>query len=277
MPSRRVLIALVLLAFALVLALALLDARHDSDPRGAARSSAAELGAQAVETELERGGVAEREIPPASAQTTAPQAAAGGDRARVARLRARCVDEAGRALAGIRCVDVNTQVLRAESARDGRIDVELALSAADETRFAIGLLADFRRPVFADRGVRLGEVWDLGDVVLLPAGRIRGRVVDARALPVSGAWITSTRTSFARWRETYEDDSITAVTGADGVFLLEGAPVGALRVAARAPRHALVAVEPIDVAPGLETGGVEIVLGEALAADDAFDVCVLDP
>jgi protocatechuate 3,4-dioxygenase beta subunit len=114
-------------------------------------------------------------------------------------------------------------------------------------------------------------------VVLRPAGRLRGRVVDARGRPIEGARVMAypdDRPVLSAERMLARQQRPSwAVSGADGRFLIEDVEPGTLRVAAEAESFQQASLSGLELAAGgereieivLETGAV--VEGRVTTAD----------
>jgi hypothetical protein len=124
----------------------------------------------------------------------------------------------------------------------------------------------------------------LGDLVLRPGGSVSGRVVDAAGAPVAGAWVgvedTDAAAAPVEDRRMWERESLVvgvpALSDGTGAFLLEGAPVGALRLWAGKERHRAGRSGLVEVRAGAEESGVEIRI-EAERAEDRIEGRVLAP
>jgi hypothetical protein len=151
---------------------------------------------------------------------------------KVARVRGRCVDAAAAPLAGVGITGPGVGDGR-RSAADGTFELEVDL---------FGGLRQTCDLVFARSGLgtrRLQallrpEGWhDLGDVVLLPAGRVSGRIVDAHGRALGGAKVAVEEgldvAGGSRFTGPYETIA-SGVAAENGFFLLEEVPAGAVRV-----------------------------------------------
>ena len=193
-------------------------------------------------------------------------------------VRAHCIDDSGRPIEGVELQGDGAHTL-AKSGPDGRVEGALKLWRADGgemwivLREAFHVKRDFTRVLLPD------AVCDLGDVVLAPAGRIEGRVVDERGQAVAKAAVWSGRLAFAEWASSQEPDSVWAASADDGSFVLEGVPVGATRLAARADGYAPAERAPLELSAGQELRGIEIALTQHKQSDDdaGFVVRVFTP
>lgn len=157
---------------------------------------------------------------------SAPKAAQGDEHAT---LRARFVDAKGEAIEGVRVRVVAAQVdgfrrehavLRAippaRSDADGRAVLPMRAASAvlalvpPKMRPAEGeawtLFAEATSPRHATRELQFSVankgVADIGEVVLAPAGRVRGRVVDSAGRPVGGVEVRASLPPFPRYFES---------------------------------------------------------------------------
>lgn len=132
--------------------------------------------------------------------------------------------------------------------------------------------------------VEAGSAVDLGDVLLEPGGDVSGRVTDAAGTPLEGVEVCSSKleapqSELERRRRfplsTY--DVAATLTSSDGSFVLEGASVGFVRLAAGNLDGWLTTFSaPIEVREGFVSEGVELVL-EPADERDLIEGTVLDP
>ena len=117
---------------------------------------------------------------------------------------------------------------------------------------------------------------ELGDILMLSAGAIEGRVVTADGLPAEGAWVTLDRNGEALNRRDYHQSRCqytarlrgSAIrTDASGRFRLDGVEVGQVFVWAGREGDLATRTQPIEVRGEMISDGVEIVLGEKASED----------
>ena len=127
------------------------------------------------------------------------------------------------------------------------------------------------------------ETTHLGDIVLAPGGRVRGRVLQASGAPFAGAEVRVTDTQLlwsldeARRRgpDLYTP-SVSAPSAPDGAFEVNGVTAGMVRVWASAPGMLHAVSAPIEVPVRGETEELVLTL-EPLERPDRLTVVVLDP
>ncbi|MEM9378614.1 MAG: sigma-70 family RNA polymerase sigma factor [Planctomycetota bacterium] len=120
--------------------------------------------------------------------------------------------------------------------------------------------------------LREARTTQLGDIALVPAARLQGRVVDERGVAVEGALVGAVDASQLEGLSTAERDRIgrrgsdafdrlTATRShADGGFELGGLPAGSVRVWAHAPERRYGLTEPLLLEPLIEGIEVEVVV-----------------
>ena len=105
-------------------------------------------------------------------------------------------------------------------------------------------------------------------IVLRPTARVAGRVIDADGKPVAGATVgvfedargfSSSRSMGADPKQEIADD--------EGGFVFADVPPGAFGLSAEAPRHQSAELRGLEVKPGQELAGVEIVLPAGAAVE----------
>ncbi len=107
-------------------------------------------------------------------------------------------------------------------------------------------------------------------IVLQPTSRVSGRVTGSDGKPVAGANVgldESSRGSAQRLWEISLRASHKAVTDDAGSFSFEGVSPGPIALVADAPRHQVQALTGLEVKPGQDLSGVEIVLPAAAAVE----------
>jgi RNA polymerase sigma factor (sigma-70 family) len=221
----------------------------------------------------------ESELP--GAEAVPEPAAAPVEAPGLALLTLRAVDESGAGLGGVALSRKGEVVGR--STAGGMLTVELPPEAA-----AVPLRFELYRTGFARQWVwaRLvsGVEVALGEVVLRPAGEVRGTVVDEAGRPVAGATVLATgvegdRSDLAELRRhgpERDELSIEARVGADGRFTLADVPAGPVRVWASATDMAWTSAGPLEVRPDRRVEDVRLVL-EPLERNDRIAGFVLDP
>jgi hypothetical protein len=187
-------------------------------------------------------------------------------------VRAHCIDENGKPIAGVRLIGLESALV-ATSGADGRIEGRAKLPSTAGWPVQLALREAFHLKFGASRVLAADQVCDLGAVIMPLGGRIAGRVIDEKGEGRAEAYLASARVSYADWKHTSERDSSTATSGGDGRFELEGVPAGSTRIAARATGYALTEVSPIEVVAGRELRDVTIRLTER-SADTRFEFIV---
>jgi RNA polymerase sigma-70 factor (ECF subfamily) len=197
------------------------------------------------------------------------------------RILARVTDENGRGLAGVE-VRRHEEPAGASGAL-GRIELELACEPRSETALTE---FEFRHPGFAlaRRQVRLAPGCEvhLGDVALVPAASIRGRVEDDSGARVGAARLITSglenpRTDpeeLRRLGPEEEEGSVVVEAGADGTFELAGVPLGPCRLWAGRADLAWSSVELQVPREGLRD---VVLVVHALDATDRIGGRVLSP
>ena len=196
-----------------------------------------------------------------------------------ARVEARVVDAAGRALEGVELRRLDGPGPVALSAPDGQI--ALSVEVDDQPR---GIPLEFRLRHHASHGATpvllSGQVATLGTVVLGPGGAVSGRVVDVAGKGVAGATVVyqaaiETSLELEKKRVAGGFESVpSARTDAQGGFELAGLGTGFVRILAEAPGFLAGFTPPVEVRSGQETFGVELAL-EALPAENTIRGVVL--
>jgi RNA polymerase sigma-70 factor (ECF subfamily) len=239
--------------------------------------------------------------PLASSNATAPDAPATSERAEAptpsvasaaqprtatsTTVQARFLDENGSPLAGVSLATRPDETLRAAStasSADGRAQLAVEVDA-DEWLVALAAKLPGRATWGQRLTARRGESVNAGDVVLAPGGDVAGRVVDREGQPVERVTIALDSSNMPRAelepgrRYPFHPSSVPlATTSADGTFVLEGAPVGFVRLVAGRSGWLKTFSAPIEVAAGQESRGVELVL-EPVPSDELITGRVVDP
>lgn len=173
------------------------------------------------------------------------------------------------------------EVARGSSGPDGRVLVEVTLPKwAEKDRDAPGgAAASFdlvvRRAGTATRRlevvVRAGQVTNLGDVVLVEAGGVRGRVVDEHGDAVADAIVgsvaeadfdaldASSRDRFVRCGAEMLEPLVARAVNPDGSFDLDDVAAGRVRLWAHAPGHRYALSEALDVPAGGASQGITLI------------------
>ncbi len=197
---------------------------------------------------------------------------------KVAHVRGRCVDAVAAPLADVGISGAGVAEGR-RSAADGTFELDVDLFGG--LRQTCDLV--FARSGLGTRRVQAllrPEEWhDLGDVVLLPAGRVSGRVVDAHGRALGGAQVSVEEGLDLSGGSRFTGPGETIASGVaaeNGFFLLEEVPAGAVRVWAGQEEWLWASTERLELAPGGQLNGLELVL-EPLAPEDTIRLVVLDP
>ncbi len=180
-----------------------------------------------------------------------------------ATVRAHCIDDRGLPIAGVELGGDSNAVV-ARSGVDGRVEGHWRLGRTDGQMSWITLREPFHLGQLFLRVLVPDALCDLGDVVLVPAGRIRGRIVNERGKPVSGAFVWSTRAD----KPLGGQDS-SAASAVDGNFVLDAVPCGPTRVTARARGYVASERSGLELLAGQELRGIEIALTERESEDAA--------
>lgn len=194
-------------------------------------------------------------------------------------LRARFLDAAGNPVEGVRLTCAWPRA-SATSGADGRVTLALALLARSDARtlYLRAIAAGYASVAWTARA-KESEVTDLGDVLLGPAGRVRGRVLDESGRGVAVAEVRAVAGLDDGGASALHgpSDSVTfAATDAQGHFELDGVPVGPVRIWAGSPSSYWSASDPFEVAPGAVLGGIELVI-RPIPAENVLELAVVDP
>lgn len=196
---------------------------------------------------------------------------------------ARFLDAAGAPWQGVRLALVDDDARAAISGADGRATLRLDTDPD-------GLWIQHREFIASGAGcatrklsatVRAGEPAHLGDVVLVPASVVHGRVVGADGRPVPGARVGTTKdlgdTDLENVHRRGSErlfESANVEVAADGHFELTGVQPGLWRVWAGAEGSRFAWTEPLEVQSS-DVYGIELVL-EPLRASDRIGGVVVD-
>ena len=223
-----------------------------------------------------------RESLPASQASAAGSVRESSPAARpadVARLTGRTVDE---------------RLVPVRDARIGAVGDEPSARSAPDGSFALDVRptrwnactlrveADGFATRFVESTLEAGEEKDLGEVVLEPGGALRGRVFGPDGAPFEGALVSVTQPDLwgsfeaARVHGPFAAQILSARSGADGRFEIDGVGVGPRRAWAGAPGMRYAVSPPIEVRAHQSTDEVELVL-EPARGDDRIRGIVLSP
>jgi len=261
--------------------------RASEGPRGEASAAAARPAARAepalgstapaLASEPTRAPVAAYEPAPAP-----EPAASAGSAPSAPRVEGRVVDELGRPVAGATLSTHDEPRGRS----DGAGGFACALPAVPEpsaTTLTVAA-AGFASARLVVR-VAPGGTTQLGDVRLVPAGELHGRVVDPSGRPVAGVRVLAdglenerTDPEELRRQGPRVDEGTVPETTSDahGRFVLAGVPAGPARAWAGGGEHAWGSAGPLEVVPRGVVHDVVIEI-EPLRADDLIQGVVLDP
>lgn len=154
----------------------------------------------------------------------------------------------------------------ATSASDGRFRIELPGSAAAGIRGLLARCAGYTTHA-EDLHVEPGRTHELGELVLVRAATVRGRVVFAGGEPCSGARVFAIPVArlgelerVRRFGPGAEPGDAETTTRADGTFELADAAPGVVRVCAGQGGFFWSASELLELASSRTADGVELVL-----------------
>lgn len=199
-------------------------------------------------------------------------------------IRGRCLDGDGVALFGVRVTTVIGEA--AETGSDGVFTLIVDARGREERQCHVIFSKPGHARQLKEVTVRQGQTLLLGDVIFSPGGSVSGRVVDQSGVPVSGAKVFCVgaerlgheeelrRKNGPMFRNELIDEA--PPTGSDGTFRYAGAPIGWVRIWARAEGTLYSYSAPIEVLPGRETAGVELVL-DSMTREDCIAGRVVSP
>ncbi|HTF90639.1 MAG TPA: sigma-70 family RNA polymerase sigma factor [Planctomycetota bacterium] len=237
-------------------------------------------------------GEEQRAIAPVPAEPAAPAATPKTNELAQASIRARFVDETGRAIAGATLATSPhsaSEPAQASSGIDGRVELAirfpraiLAVRASWDAHLESRCLG-WTRAVHRI-SLQQDSTAELGDIVLAPGGDISGRVVGKHGRAIEGA-VLRLEDSDIPQSEMFElrsmpvfqsDEEPWTVSRPDGSFVYSGAPVGFVRLAAGLEEYRTTFSAPIEVRAGQESGGVELIL-EPIPDSSRIAGRVIDP
>jgi RNA polymerase sigma-70 factor (ECF subfamily) len=138
---------------------------------------------------------------------------------------------------------------------DGRFRVEFDPPVEPGTAFVQDVVARAVGRATVTKRVRcdVGEVRELGRVVMPAGGAIRGRVADAADRPIVATLrLHEGFLSQDQWAVGLDDDVVRVATDADGRFAFEGLSEGWYALVAEARDHGVDAATPVGVSAGLD-------------------------
>ena len=186
-----------------------------------------------------------------------------------ATLRARCIDEQGKPIAGVRLMGLGSEKPLALSTVEGRIEATIEIEQAEGLKTPLELVHDFHVRCGFERVLRRGQDCELGDVVMKIGACIRGKVVDLNGRPLAQAWVTSSKKSILPRQESEDPDSVHTRTFADGSFVLAGVPVSATCVSAVTTKHEAAEQTGLELVPGREVTGIVLTLRPAQSPEES--------
>ncbi len=100
------------------------------------------------------------------------------------------------------------------------------------------------------------EITDIGEIVLVPSGTVRGRVVDAAGKPVAGEWSVTGESLHKTGEQGRMAARVNGRVDPDTrEFVLEGLPPGRARLSANSRITGWISGPEVDVRAGAETRG----------------------
>jgi hypothetical protein len=202
-------------------------------------------------------------------------------------IKMRFLDSSRIPLAG---VAVEARIARSshttESGSSGTAEIAIPAREDSEPNFlSVKATLPWHVPFRKSMRVKSGDQMELGEIVLESAGAVSGRVLDRTGLPIkeiavfcTGPEIGSLNMDEAR-REglQFSRDRISCgSTGSDGTFTASAVKVGSRRFWSGGMDYLYSYSDPVEVAAGMETHGVELVLDER-PREQLIECVVLDP
>ncbi len=196
-------------------------------------------------------------------------------------IEGRALDEHGTAIAGVRVRgQMGTETFTSD---DGTFVLSVGIPDFSRSLY-VRLTAGGHATVEIDIPVFCGETSYAGDVEMVTAGAIAGRVVGADGRPIAGAWI-GLATAFQagapytrrrRMRHAAMHRRDTVRTDASGAFTLRGVPAGTQRLCTGGDEYLSTLSGLIEVRAAVESYGVELVL-DKLRREDVISGRVVAP
>ncbi|MFN0207592.1 MAG: hypothetical protein ACKVS6_14900, partial [Planctomycetota bacterium] len=140
---------------------------------------------------------------------------------------------------------------------------------------------------FATRSLQMqfvpGEIYQAGDIILEPGGNLAGDVLDSNGKPAENVIIRlvgddgrSVDRPYAKLYGLYGTTITTGQSDANGKFIFEGAPAGAIRVVASTPETCYSISDRIILNPGERYDSIHLLL-ELLPPEATIEGIVLAP
>lgn len=202
------------------------------------------------------------------------------------RMRARVVDEGGDALAGATMSFSTEQArLEAKSGPDGLVALAVPLDQLpDKTLIQLDFTAKDRTLVTRQLDLRTAGDGHAGDVALLPAGSIVGRVVGPSGWPLAipigvveplPELAQQDREQLEVLGEGFAWRCALGESNEEGAYRIDSVPVGLCSIAARQPGAFYVWTEPIEVRAG-QIADAGVLVFRAPSPDQCIEGVVLD-
>ncbi len=198
----------------------------------------------------------------------------------VAHVEARILDELARPISGARISVMRNTAISPVSDLAGRLAFDVA-GFQERSPDEFEVTASSRATRILSAKLLAGKTTYLGDVVLQPGGSVSGRILDEHDQAVTGARVGLESVDVPESEAALRAQSPSvgkpsAVSAADGSYLIDGAPVGPCRVVAVARLHQAGHSEIVELRAGALTSGIDVDL-PALSADRMVRGVVLDP